>query len=454
MRSRAGLIVLIIVVAAAAGAAAWWWAASRPGPVADTAAGTPGPAAAPGLAASGPAAEENVPAVRAATVTEASAGRTVRVTGTVLPQRDVTLVSKVAGTVEWVAGGMGHHVEAGQPVVRLDATELSLALTQARAQLDAAEANLARLEAGARDEEIAQVRAAVEQAELGLTRLGDVLARQEQLYAQGVIPEETLLSVRTEYEVARLQYESARQQLALVERGATEEELRAVRAQVRQAEAAVQLARQQLDHAVIRTPISGLLAVQPVQVGTLIAAGTPVAHVVDIDHVIIEAGVSERDVNELSPGQPVLVRVDALGGAAVPGVVDAVAPVADQQTRSFPVRFRVENLDHRLKPGMIARVEIPLEEAFAGPAVPQAAVVQRGGRSVVYVLEADGAGRWVARERAVVPGTPAGGLLAVAGVSVGELVVLSPGSLRDGAIVNPIELDGGPFPPGAGGGGM
>jgi len=119
VRSRAGLIVLIIVVAAAAGAAAWWWAGSRPGPVADTAAGTPGPAAAPGLAASGPAAEENVPAVRAATVTEASAGRTVRVTGTVLPQRDVTLVSKVAGTVEWVAGGMGHRVEAGQPVVRL-----------------------------------------------------------------------------------------------------------------------------------------------------------------------------------------------------------------------------------------------------------------------------------------------------------------------------------------------
>ena len=138
----------------------------------------------------------------------------------------------------------------------------------------------------------------------------------------------------------------------------------------------------------------------------------------------------------------------------MPGVVDAVAPVADQQTRSFPVRFRVENLDHRLKPGMIAHVEIPLEEAFAGPAVPQAAVVQRGGRSVVYVLEADGAGRWVAARAAVATRHARGRAAGGRGVSVGELVVLSPGSLRDGAIVNPIELDGGPFPPGAGGGGM
>lgn len=385
---------------------------------------------------------------------EAASGRTVRLTGTVLPQRDVTLVSKVSGTVEWVAGDMGDRVEAGEPVVRLDAAELSLALTQARAQLAAAEANLARLEAGASDEEIAQVRAAVEQAELGLSRLADTLARQEQLFARGVIPEETLLTLRVEHELARLQYESAQQQLKLVERGASAEERRAVRAQVQQAEVAVQLAERQLDDTVIRAPFSGLLAVRPVQVGAIIGAGTPVAHVVDIDHVIIEAGVSERDVNHLSVGQAVQVRVDALGGAAVPGAVDAVAPVADQQTRNFPVRFRVENADHRLKPGMIARVEIPLDSAPVGPAVPQAAVVQRGGRSTVYVLEQDVLGRFVVRERTVTPGTPAGGFVTVAGVSVGDVVVLSPDALQDGAVVHPVELDGGPFAPGADGGGI
>src|SRR5690606_16779421 len=120
------------------------------------------------------------------------------------------------------------------------------------------------------------------------------------LFAQGVIPEETILSVRTEYEVARLQYETAKQQLQRVERGATEEERRAVRAQVQQAEVAVHLAEQQLADTVIRAPFSGLLAARPVQVGTLVGAGTPVAAIVDIERVIIEAGVSEREINQLA----------------------------------------------------------------------------------------------------------------------------------------------------------
>ena len=177
---------------------------------------------------------------------------------------------------------------------------------------------------------------------------------------------------------------------------------------------------------------------------------------VDIDQVIIEAGVSERDVNHLAVGQPVRVRVDALGGAEVPASWTRWRRWPISRPAISPCASASKTLDHRLKPGMIARVEIPLDDAPVGPAVPQAAVVQRGGRSSVYVLESTaglGAG-FVVRERAVTPGTPTAGLVAVAGVSVGDLVVLSPDTLRDGAIVHPIELDGGPFAPGRRRGGM
>lgn len=467
MRNRTGLVVLVVAIIVAVGGLAWWWlrpqdevgvdGAFSPA-VSATVASQPVGSPAATTAAQSPTVGE-IPSVRVAVASEATAARVARFTGNVLPQRDVTLVAKVPGTVQWVAGDMGDQVEAGAPVVRLDATELSLALAQSEAQLEAAEANLARVVAGATEEELAQARAAVQQAELAVERLGDVLSRQEQLFAQGVIPEETILSVRTEYEVARLQYETAKQQLQRVERGATEEERRAVRAQVQQAEVAVHLAEQQLADTVIRAPFSGLLAARPVQVGTLVGAGTPVAAIVDIEQVIIEAGVSEREINQLAVGQPVRVFVDALGGAQFAGVVDAVAPVADQQTRNFPVRFRVDNSEHLLKPGMIARVEVVLDDAPVGVAVPQAAVVQRGGRSVVYVLESTGSGvgvsgQHVVRERAVTVGTPTAGLVAVTGVSVGELVVLAPDTLRDGMIVHPIDLDGGAFTPAAGVGGV
>ena len=150
LRKRAGLIVLLVVVVAAAGAAAWWW--TRPGPRTRRGRGRR-PARYDGFRFSSVTAGGDAPPAsfgeggdRGRSV---ASGRTVRLTGTVLPQRDVTLVSKVRARCSGSPATWATEVEAGQPVVRLDATELSLALTQARAQLDAAEANLARLEAGA-----------------------------------------------------------------------------------------------------------------------------------------------------------------------------------------------------------------------------------------------------------------------------------------------------------------
>src|SRR5690625_2136372 len=95
--------------------------------------------------------------VVAVTVSEGSVGRGVRLTGNVKPIRDVTLVSKVPGTVLWTAGAMGTRVQSGEPVLRLDDTELQLQLAQATAGHAAAKANLARLESGAAQEEVAQV---------------------------------------------------------------------------------------------------------------------------------------------------------------------------------------------------------------------------------------------------------------------------------------------------------
>lgn len=380
--------------------------------------------------------------VVAVTVSEGAVGRGVRLTGNVKPVRDVTLVSKVPGTVVWTAGAMGTRVEAGEPVMRLDDTELQLQLAQATAGYAAARANLARLESGAAQEEVAQVEAGVEQARLGLERVATMLERQEQLFAQGVIPEETLLGVRTEHDVARLQYESAMQQLTLVRRGASKEERDAVAAQVQQAEVAVKLAEQQLADTVLRAPFTGLLASQPAEVGMLVGGGTPVAGMVDIDRVVVEANVGEREINGIRVGAEVKVVVDALGGPGVGefvGVVDALAPVADQQTGTFPVRFLVDNDDHELKPGMVARVELELGGGSTGTVVPSDAVVRRAGGSVVYVVGTDTAGRQVARERAVTTGTTSGGRTFIqGGLRVGEVVLVAEAgaTLRDGSPIH------------------
>lgn len=418
-----------------------------------TASGTVGSGgAAPGSAVGTASANaESAPVVDVAKVRQGAVGRTVRLTGNVAPARDVTLASKVPGTVLWTVGGMGTKVEAGDAIVRLDDTELQLAYEQSKAQHAAAAAQLARLEAGAAGEEIAQVESAVEQARVGLERIAAVLDKQERLYEQGIISEEAILGVRTEHDVARLQFESAQQQLALVKRGATQEERNAARAQVEQANVAVKLAEQQLQDTTITAPFAGMLASRPVQVGTMIGGGTPVGGIVDIDTVIIEANVGERDVNGLRVGQTVNITVDALSGFAVEGVVESVAPVADQQSRSFPVRFAVDNADHRLKPGMVARVEVRLGDGSSatigtgGSAatgsdliIPESAVMSRGGRSIVLAVHSDSSGRHVVQERQVRTGERSDGLVIVrSGLAAGDAVILNPSqaNVSDGMTV-------------------
>lgn len=451
MRNRTILIVLLCLGIIVIGAGAWLLTRDTTPQAAETGGGpsvsssetidTPGAgdvAATVGDAASGSevrSEDDNFVSVTTFRVAGTQPGRTTRLTGTVTPARSVPLVAKVGGTVVWNAGDVGTRVEADAPVVRLDDAELTLGLEQSEAQLKAAEANLARLDAGASAEELAQAESAVEQARAGLDRVSSALARQEELFAQGVIPEETLLSTRTEHEVARLQHETAVHQLTLVRRGATAEDRRAAEAQVEQARVAVRLAERQLADAVIRAPFSGLIAMQPTESGSLVGSGTPVSHLVDIDRVVIEAGVGEREINGLYVGQPVRLTVDALNDASVTGEIISLAPVADEQTRSFPVRIAADNPEHRLKPGMVARVHVEVGASREGVRVPSEAIVRRDDKAFVFVIQTGADGRSFVRETEVTLGAEAGTVRA--GVTSGDTIAIPPpgANLHDGDFV-------------------
>src|SRR5690606_13577148 len=153
--------------------------------------------------------------------------------------------------------------------LQLDDEALRAQFQQAGSALELAEANLARLEAGATEEEREQVAAALRQAELNVAQALRQLERMEQLFEDGAVSKEQLDGARTAYEISKAQHESAQQQMLRVERGATPEELQAARAQVKQAAAARELARIQLDDARVTAPFGGLVARRYVEVGGL-----------------------------------------------------------------------------------------------------------------------------------------------------------------------------------------
>lgn len=393
--------------------------------------------AAPSEAAGAVAADD--PSVTVAPVERRDLARTTTLTGIVMPKSTVTVVSRVPGRVEWLVGDVGTYVAAGEPVARLDDGDLRLQLKQAEAMLAQAQATLDRVRAGASEEELAQAEASVAQAEAAFRLAEESFTRAEYLWAQGVIAKDAYDSAKSQYDMANSQLEAARQMLAKVQRGASPEEVRAVEAQVAQAEAAVELARRQLADAVITAPVAGTVAVRHTEVGAMLGTGSPVVTLVDIDTVVVQVGVSDRLVNAVHAGDAVRVEVAALPGEVFTGEVISVSPVVDEQTRLYPVRIRVANPEHRLKPGMMATVEVTTERAEGVTAVPESAVVYKDRVPYIFIVRSDG----TVQQRAVTLGLAAGGWIAVSPAEPGELVATTRQAfLADGVRVRVEREDG------------
>jgi membrane fusion protein (multidrug efflux system) len=134
-----------------------------------------------------------------------------------------------------------------------------------------------------------------------------------------------------------------------------------------------------------KAPISGLVNHLYVDEGEFVDRGKPLADLVDIDKVKINVNIPELDVRYLKVSQPVSVRFDAFPEQELSGVIDFIAYKADPATKTFQVRVLVDNADHHIRPGMIARV-VFLRRIIADALVaPLFALVDRAGERMAYV---------------------------------------------------------------------
>ncbi len=139
----------------------------------------------------------------------------------------------------------------------------------------------------------------------------------------------------------------------------------AARAQLEQANATLKLALIVRDQATLRSPIAGVVLSKNVEVGTLVAVGTPVLTVADLSRVYLRVFIGEPDIGKVKLKQPVEVRVDAFPTRVFHGDVEEISNHAEftpgnVQTREervklvFAVKVAIPNSDGDLKPGLPA----------------------------------------------------------------------------------------------------
>jgi HlyD family secretion protein len=279
-----------------------------------------------------------------------------------------------AGRISRIEVWEGDAVVEGQTLASLDRAETMARLNQAIAQVDAARSLLAELEAGARDEELAQARAAGNAAAERLADARRDLERAEKLHEEGAISKEALDKASTAFEVATSQHTQVTEKLREIETGPRREQIDAQRAALAQTEANVAAIEAILSNMVIVAPFDGLVTVRNREPGEVVSPGAPVLAIQNPEDRWVRIFVPEGRIGAVHIGSQADITTDTYPDRSYPGEVIFIASEAEftpktvQTTEErvrlvYAVKVRIEGDDARdLKPGMPADVRMELGE--------------------------------------------------------------------------------------------
>ncbi|MFP4157863.1 MAG: efflux RND transporter periplasmic adaptor subunit [Opitutales bacterium] len=272
----------------------------------------------------------------------------VSATGEVLPILSSIVKSELSGRIVTLYVDEGDEVERDQLLLELDRRSFE-------ARLDEAERSL-------------------ESERLRLDRAKRDFNRQKELYAKNFVGEQAYLDAKTDYDLAQLNLEIAQSRL--------------------------EDAEDELSKTKIGAPHDGIITKLDVTEGQVISGATSVSNgtdlmtVAQLRQLYLEANISEVDVERLQLGQEASLSFDAIPDFSLSGEVSSIALSArrDGNVRVFPIEAIFETTDARVRPGISARVDLPIAHSEDAVSVLLSAVFysNEGERSFVYLKEGEG----------------------------------------------------------------
>ncbi len=317
--------------------------------------------------------EEAVP-VEVVTLERGPIEATLRYSATLEAERDVLVLAEASRRVEELRVEEGDRVRAGALLVRLQDEVQRSALAKAEIRLEDAQREF---------------------------------ERQQSLYDQSLISEQTWITARSEYDQAKIALDDARRELGYTR---------------------------------VTAPIGGTVTERMVNLGDFVTVNQPLFRIVDFDSIVARIYVPEKELGRLAPGIEARVVADALEGRRFAGRIDRIAPAVDPATGTVKVTVAIPRQEG-LRPGMYVQVELVTDTHDDAVLLPKRAVVYDNDQMFVFRL---GDERRVERleveARLETPDTiePEGGL-----ESGDQVVVAGQSGLKDGALVR---LPGDPVP--------
>ena len=328
------------------------------------------------------------PLVSLAMVVEREVRNRLTAVGSVAPYRRSVVSSELEGRVQSAPLQVGDFVRANKTILAtVQRSGLQIDLRILRAELEKARQDLLRLERGKRPEEIAALQAKVREREAQMRNNELELNRARDLYEKKILDKASFNRAEAAYEASWQLYEGASRNLEIARLGPREEEKASAKAEVDRVRARIARLRDDLAKTKIRSPLTGFVTQEWVEVGQWLTKGGRVAEVIELDRVLVQAPIAERRISLVRVGDEARVVIDALGGRTFKGRVRGVIPQADPKSRTFPVEVEIKNTkSYDLKAGMFARLSLEFGKAARMVLVPKDALILRARGASVFVF--------------------------------------------------------------------
>jgi HlyD family secretion protein len=283
-----------------------------------------------------------------------------------------SLVSfKVQGRIVDLPIEEGQQVEQGALLARLENADYKQKVRVDQASVGVRESDLALTLAGTRAQEVkaAQQTMFDSQADLEEKKLDD--GRAQRLFSKDEISAQDRDLAATALKRAEAVFKAAQQRYNEAVEGSRKEDINIARANLKEAGANLGLSRVNLSYTVLRAPSAGVVTVRQAEIGEVVAPGSPVITLSDLDHIWLRAYIAETDLGHIRWGQDATITTDTYPGKQYHGRISFISSTAEFTPKSvqttkervtlvYRIKIDIDNFNHELKPGMPADARIDL----------------------------------------------------------------------------------------------
>ena len=285
----------------------------------------------------------------------------LRLQGTVVSLNFALVPAKTGGTIEELLVNEGEEVVKGQPLCKLDSENLSRAAETLHQEVAVASSALK------------VSRAMEEQANTSLSQAKRDYDRFRKLEKEDAVSVHRLEEAET-----RWKNSTAAHQVALAQVGLS-------KARLKQAEVAHAIAERNLKDATVTAPINGVISARYYEKGEMVDSGNSVFRIDDPSSFEISAFAPANNYNNIIPTQSIMrVYVNGMDIGETPVVYRS--PVIEETLRTFEIKALFAKPPAGVVAGAIADIDIILQRRD-GRGVPASAVLQRGGKKIIFVVK-------------------------------------------------------------------